>query len=129
MTYTFTAPATSNSGVTYLTEWPGSPPFRTTDQIKAEGIRELMRKLFGLNPEDMTSKSRERRLVRPRQYAMALCRELTTLSLCEIGALFGGRDHATVLHAKKQFAKLNSADRVALTEVAERAVNAKDLTP
>ena len=45
---------------------------------------------------DMHSKKRSRAVARPRQVAMALAKELTQLSLPEIGSNFGGRDHATV---------------------------------
>jgi chromosomal replication initiator protein len=45
------------------------------------------------------SKKRTKELTVPRQVAMYLIRELLDLSLVEIGNLFGGRDHSTVIHA------------------------------
>ena len=54
-------------------------------------------------------KKRSRAVARPRQVAMALAKELTQLSLPEIGSNFGGRDHTTVLHACRQIAKLREA--------------------
>jgi chromosomal replication initiator protein len=54
----------------------------------------------------MHSKKRSRAIARPRQVAMALAKELTQLSLPEIGSNFGGRDHTTVLHACRQIGKL-----------------------
>ena len=45
-------------------------------------------------------------MVRPRQIAMALAKELTSMSLPEIGDAFGGRDHTTVLHAKRKVEEL-----------------------
>ena len=53
---------------------------------------------FGMSITDLESPSRRQPLARARQVAMYLCRELTDLSLPKIGALFGGRDHTTVLH-------------------------------
>ena len=58
---------------------------------------------------EMHSKKRSRAIARPRQVAMALAKELTQLSLPEIGSNFGGRDHTTVLHACRQIAKLRDA--------------------
>ncbi|MDR1100744.1 MAG: chromosomal replication initiator protein DnaA [Clostridiales bacterium] len=54
---------------------------------------------FNLNKNSLSSGSRARTIVAPRQIAMYLCRELTEQSLPEIGRVFGGRDHSTVLHA------------------------------
>ena len=48
---------------------------------------------------EIEGKHRDRRFVVPRQIAMYLLRESTDLSLAEIGALFGGRDHSTVFHS------------------------------
>ena len=56
----------------------------------------------------MYSKKRSRNVARPRQVAMALAKELTQLSLPDIGEAFGGRDHTTVLHACRKIADLRS---------------------
>ena len=61
----------------------------------------------------MYSKKRPASIARPRQIAMYLAKELTQKSLPEIGALFGGRDHTTVLHAVRKI----SAERLQLTEL------------
>jgi chromosomal replication initiator protein len=53
---------------------------------------------FGLEKREFLSVCRERRLVRPRQIAMYLAREMTAHSMAEIGRPFGGMDHTTILH-------------------------------
>ena len=58
----------------------------------------------------LDSPQRTRSVARPRQLAMALVRELTSLSLVEIGRGFGGRDHTTVLHATRIIEKLRRHD-------------------
>ena len=62
-------------------------------------IQERVAKYFGLTSHDMKIKKRTKAVVYPRQIAMYLSRGLTDLSLPEIGGLFGGRDHTTVIHA------------------------------
>ncbi|MGH2826070.1 MAG: chromosomal replication initiator protein DnaA [Actinomycetota bacterium] len=57
---------------------------------------------FDITPDEIRSSNRSRPLVGARQMAMYLCRELTDLSLPEIGRRFGGRDHSTVLHANNK---------------------------
>ena len=54
---------------------------------------------FGVSEKDMLGASRLRGVLKPRQVAMYLARELTGLSLPRLGAAFGGRDHTTVLHS------------------------------
>jgi chromosomal replication initiator protein len=49
-------------------------------------------------------------LVHPRQIAMYLCRELTDASFPEIGRLFGGKDHTTIMHACRQIVKAKESD-------------------
>ncbi len=61
---------------------------------------------FGVSPHDLASPARHRGLVTARQVAMYLCRSLTDLSLPQIGRLFGGRDHTTVLHSLKKIESL-----------------------
>jgi chromosomal replication initiator protein len=53
---------------------------------------------WGVSPEALSSKRRTREIVEPRQVAMHLCREILGMTLADIGAAFGGRDHSTVIH-------------------------------
>jgi chromosomal replication initiator protein len=75
-------------------------------QISVENIQKTVAEYYKIRVSDMHSKKRSRAVARPRQVAMALAKELTQLSLPEIGSNFGGRDHTTVLHACRQIAKL-----------------------
>ncbi|MCK4501750.1 MAG: chromosomal replication initiator protein DnaA, partial [Desulfuromonadales bacterium] len=49
-------------------------------------------------------------IVLPRQIAMYICREMTSLSYPEIGEKFGGKDHSTIIHAIKKIKKLMGED-------------------
>src|SRR5690606_8886412 len=71
-------------------------------EITSTAIMSATADYFGLTVEDLCGTSRGRALVTARQIAMYLCRELTDLSLPKIGALFGGRDHTTVMHADRK---------------------------
>lgn len=73
-------------------------------QISVENIQKTVADFFDIKIADMYSKRRPAKIVRPRQIAMYLAKELTQKSLPEIGALFGGRDHTTVLHAVRKVA-------------------------
>jgi chromosomal replication initiator protein len=75
-------------------------------QISVENIQKTVADYYKIRVSDMHSKKRSRAVARPRQVAMSLAKELTQLSLPEIGSNFGGRDHTTVLHACRQVAKL-----------------------
>jgi chromosomal replication initiator protein len=78
-------------------------------QISIENIQRTVADYYKIRISDMHSKKRSRAVARPRQVAMALAKELTQLSLPEIGSNFGGRDHTTVLHACRQIAKLRDS--------------------
>jgi len=69
------------------------------DQLTPERILHVVSQRFGVKPEVICGARRTRSVVHPRQLAMYLMRQLTELSLVEIGAIFGGRDHSTVLYA------------------------------
>jgi chromosomal replication initiator protein len=75
-------------------------------QISIDNIQKTVAEYYKIRISDMHSKKRSRAVARPRQVAMALAKELTQLSLPEIGSNFGGRDHTTVLHACRQITKL-----------------------
>ncbi|WP_313952491.1 chromosomal replication initiator protein DnaA [Accumulibacter sp.] len=68
-------------------------------QITVENIQKTVADYYKIKVADLFSKKRTRVIVRPRQIAMWLAKNLTTLSYPAIGAAFGGRDHTTVLHA------------------------------
>jgi chromosomal replication initiator protein len=78
-------------------------------QISVDNIQKTVADYYKVRVTDMHSKKRSRAVARPRQVAMALAKELTQLSLPEIGSNFGGRDHTTVLHACRQIAKLRES--------------------
>src|SRR3954447_2028135 len=78
-------------------------------QVSVENIQKTVADYYKIRVTDMHSKKRSRAVARPRQVAMALAKELTQLSLPEIGSNFGGRDHTTVLHACRQIAKLRES--------------------
>jgi chromosomal replication initiator protein len=63
-----------------------------------------------MNVTDLIAKGNSKRLVRPRQIAMYLCRRLTKNSYPEIGRAFGGKDHATVMHSFKKIESLVTRD-------------------
>ena len=71
-------------------------------QISVENIQKTVADFFNIKVADMYSKKRPANIARPRQIAMYLAKELTQKSLPEIGELFGGRDHTTVLHAVRK---------------------------
>lgn len=81
-------------------------------QITVENIQKTVAEFFKLKISDMHSKKRSRNVARPRQIAMALAKELTQMSLPEIGEAFGNRDHTTVLHACRTIASLRKQDSV-----------------
>jgi chromosomal replication initiator protein len=82
----------------------------THRQVSIENIQKTVAEYYKLKVGDMFCKKRTRNLARPRQIAMALAKELTTLSLPEIGESFGGRDHTTVLHACRKVQELREQD-------------------
>ncbi|MDD3167868.1 MAG: chromosomal replication initiator protein DnaA [Eubacteriales bacterium] len=67
--------------------------------VTPELIKKHICKHFNIKQSDLESSKRSRNLSFPRQIAMYICRDLTTLSLPKIGEFFGNRDHTTVLHA------------------------------
>ena len=82
-------------------------------QISVENIQKTVADYYKIKVADMYSKKRPASIARPRQIAMYLAKELTQKSLPEIGELFGGRDHTTVLHAVRKIA----AERQQMTDL------------
>ncbi|MFT3663801.1 chromosomal replication initiator protein DnaA [Piscinibacter sp.] len=73
-------------------------------QVGVENIQKTVADFYKIKVADMYSKKRPASIARPRQIAMYLAKEMTQKSLPEIGELFGGRDHTTVLHAVRKIA-------------------------
>ncbi len=82
-------------------------------QISVENIQKTVADYYKIKVADMYSKRRPASIARPRQIAMYLAKELTQKSLPEIGELFGGRDHTTVLHAVRKI----GGERQQMTEL------------
>jgi chromosomal replication initiator protein len=80
-------------------------------QVTIENIQKTVADYYKIRVSEMYSKKRSRNVARPRQVAMALAKELTSLSLPDIGDAFGGRDHTTVLHACRKIVELKTTDQ------------------
>jgi chromosomal replication initiator protein len=79
--------------------------------VSIENIQKTVADYFKIRVADLLSKRRSRSIARPRQFAMALAKELTNHSLPEIGDAFGGRDHTTVLHGCRRIVALRESDK------------------
>ncbi|QDT16940.1 DnaA/Hda family protein [Alienimonas californiensis] len=94
-------------------------------QIRLDDVERAVCDAAGLTPEELRSKSRTKRVTRPRMVAMHLCRKHTGAALREIGGHFGGRNHSTVLSADRSVSgwlagsDAAAADAVALIDAAE----------
>jgi chromosomal replication initiator protein len=84
----------------------------STGQVTVELIQKTVADYYKIKVSDMYSKRRPSNIAAPRQVAMYLAKEMTQKSLPEIGELFGGRDHTTVLHAVRKISDVRSKDAV-----------------
>jgi chromosomal replication initiator protein len=91
---------------------------REPKRIKIEDIQKLVASHYNVSRSDIMSSRRTANVVRPRQVAMALSKQLTLRSLPEIGRRFGGRDHTTVLHAVRKMEDLCGRDGMLADEMA-----------
>ncbi len=96
-----------------------------TDYIRAststaptiQKIQKAVAQFYNLKISDLSSANRARQIARPRQIAMYLSKILTSESLPKIGAEFGGKNHATVIHSVKLIQELMNSDQNILQEV------------
>jgi chromosomal replication initiator protein len=79
-------------------------------RITVDEIQKVCAAHFKIDPAEMRSKRRARAVARPRQVAMYLAKKMTPRSLPEIGRIFGGRDHSTVIHAVKTIEALRESN-------------------
>jgi chromosomal replication initiator protein len=96
-----------------------SHPRGGIDPVSVDAIQQAVAGYYSLTAAQLKSSSRAARISRPRQVAIHLSRELTKRSLSEIGQAFGGRNHATVLHACKRVEERAGNDQQAVHELAE----------
>ena len=80
------------------------------DQLTPERVIALVSERFAVRSDALFGQRRTRSVALPRQAAMYLLRQLTDLSLVEIGRTFGGRDHTTVLYACEKIARQIASD-------------------
>lgn len=80
----------------------------SSGQVTVENIQKTVADYYKIKVADMYSKRRPANIAMPRQVAMYLAKELTQKSLPDIGDMFGGRDHTTVLHAVRKIADLRA---------------------
>jgi chromosomal replication initiator protein len=78
---------------------PVDPHSGMTSGLSTDTIQAVVAKEWNVTPEGLRSKTRTKALTTPRQVAMYFMRELLSMQLVEIGAVFGGRDHSTVIHS------------------------------
>ncbi|MBF0325856.1 helix-turn-helix domain-containing protein [Magnetospirillum moscoviense] len=83
--------------------------YRVSDPFVADVIAAVAAE-FGLSEREMMVHSRDHRLWKPRMAAMYYCRLLTSCSLPELGRVFGGRSHTTVLRAFRRCREMIDAD-------------------
>ena len=88
----------------------GSDLSSDVTHLSPERIREVVARRFNVRGDALSSKRRTRDLTVPRQVAMYLIKDLLNYSLVEIGMLFGGRDHSTVIHSIRKVEKILGAD-------------------
>ena len=80
-------------------------------QLSIDAIQREVARYYNIRQSEMHSKRRARGIVRPRQVAMYLAKDLTNHSYPQIGSRFGGRDHTTVMHAVRKVEDLIAEDK------------------
>ena len=99
--------------------------FATDVEIKPTDIITQVAKYFRLTFDDLVGRSRTKNIANARQIAMYLAREMTSMSLFDIGQVFGGRDHTTVLHAYQRISDEMQEKREIYNYVMELTVRLK----
>lgn len=88
-----------------------SPVFRRSkEQLTTDRICEVVANYYDLKPAELKGQSRQRQVALARQIGMSLCRTHLSLSLPEIGRVFGGRDHTTVLSSLRKIDEARETD-------------------
>ncbi len=93
------------------------PEITSNQVVTIEYIQKIVASFYGTTIADMSSRKRSANLNKPRQIAMFFSKELTPKSLPEIGSMFGGRDHSTILHAIRKVIKEQKTNEQLLKEI------------
>ncbi|GAB4209997.1 MAG: chromosomal replication initiator protein DnaA [Bacteroidia bacterium] len=88
-------------------------------EITVDMIQKIVCEYFNLKPEELKAKTRRREIVQPRQIIMYFAKKYTKASLQTIGAMCGGKDHSTVLHACRNIEDLRETDKQIRTYIEE----------
>jgi len=96
-------------------------------QISIDNIQKTVADYYRLKMAELLSKKRTRNLTRQDKWPWSLARELTTMSLPEIGNSFGGKDHSTVIHACKTMAALRISDTTIDADLQNPITNVKGI--
>jgi chromosomal replication initiator protein len=94
-------------------------PQKSSTRLTVQKIQTVVAGRHQISIDELVSSSRAARVAWPRQMAMFLARELTRTSLNEIGAAFGGRNHATILHACKRVSDRQAIEPEIAADLAE----------
>jgi chromosomal replication initiator protein len=87
------------------------------NNVTVDIIKRTVADYYGVSFNDLSAKKRTKALSDPRQVAMYITRELTEYAWSEIGQAFGGRDHATVMHAYDKIKNKMKADPTLETRI------------
>jgi chromosomal replication initiator protein len=79
-------------------------------KVTIDSIQKAVAERFQIKPSQLKEKSNTPKVVYPRQVAMYLVKELTNASLPEIGRVFGGKHHTTVIHSINKIEKMRLID-------------------
>lgn len=93
-------------------------PQKNQKLISLDMIQKSVAEHYKMSVQEFKQKKRTRTIAFPRQIAMFLCREMTDLSLEQIGDKFGGRDHTTVIHACEKISELKK-----MNPLVEKSIN------
>jgi chromosomal replication initiator protein len=94
------------------------PLINTEDRvITPDFIMETVAQYYQLKADDLKSKDNSRKIVMPRQVSMYLCKQMTELSLPEIGRVFGGKHHSTVIHSVNKIQESLKRDPILQNEI------------
>lgn len=100
--------------------------FATDVEVKPTDIITQVAKYFHLTFDDLVGRTRTKNIALARQIAMYLAREMTSMSLVDIGEVFGGRDHTTVMHAYTRISNEMQEKREIYNYVMELTIRLKN---